>query len=66
LTSITIINGLRAVVSKDPGSAYGIHFPDCPGLYTAGDTMEELFANAHEVTSIWLEMEHDDQFTGTK
>jgi predicted RNase H-like HicB family nuclease len=37
-----------AIVHKDPGSAFGIAFPDVPGCFSAGDTFEEAIANAAE------------------
>ena len=35
-----------AVVNKEEGSAYGVHFPDVPGCFSASDTEEELLSNA--------------------
>jgi predicted RNase H-like HicB family nuclease len=43
------------VVSKDEHSAYGIWFPDVPGCFSAGDTLEDLRANAIEALSLWAE-----------
>lgn len=37
-----------AILEKEPDSAYGVTFPDFPGLVSAGDTAEEAIVNAHE------------------
>jgi predicted RNase H-like HicB family nuclease len=33
---------------KDQDSAYGVSFPDLPGCYSAGDTLDEAMSNAVE------------------
>ena len=43
-----------AVVDKDPGSAYGVWFPDVPGCFSAADTSEELFEKAIEALSLHI------------
>ena len=30
-----------ALIHKDAGSCYGVSFPDVPGVFTAGDTIDE-------------------------
>ena len=45
---------------KDKG--YGIHFPDLPGCTSAGDTLDELLANAEESIALWLEGMPADQY----
>ena len=35
--------------------AYNVHFPDLPGCYTYGDTVENAKANAQEALSAFLE-----------
>jgi len=37
-----------AFVRKDPGSDYGVEFPDLPGCFSAGSTIEEARAMAAE------------------
>jgi predicted RNase H-like HicB family nuclease len=37
-----------AFVRKDPGSDYGVEFPDVPGCFSAGSTIEEARAMAAE------------------
>ena len=44
-----------AIVHKEPGSAYGVTFPDAPGCFSAADEMDELFANAEEALTLWTE-----------
>jgi predicted RNase H-like HicB family nuclease len=46
-----------AIVSKEPGSIWGVHFPDLPGCTSAGGTMEEAVANASKALRLWAEDE---------
>jgi predicted RNase H-like HicB family nuclease len=51
-----------ALIHKDPESAYGVSFPDLPGCYSAGDTLEEATQNAIEGLGSfvrWLESDGD-------
>ena len=45
------------VVHQDGDSAYGVHFPDVPGCFSAADEMDDLLANASEALSLHLEDE---------
>jgi antitoxin HicB len=38
-----------AVIHKDANSCYGVSFPDVPGVFTAGDTIDEVMHKAAEV-----------------
>ena len=38
-----------ALIHKDADSCYGVSFPDVPGVFTAGDTIDEAMQNAAEV-----------------
>jgi len=40
------------LVRKEKGSSYGVNFPDFPGCYTAGDTLEEAQAMAIECLAL--------------
>ena len=40
------MTGYIALVQKDPGTSYGVSFPDVPGCISAGDTLDEALANA--------------------
>ncbi len=40
-----------AFIHKDPDSAYGVSFPDMPGCFSAGDTIDEAVRNAVEALS---------------
>ena len=46
-----------AVVHKDAESCFGVHFPDVPGCFSAGETVDEAVANATEALSLHLEGE---------
>jgi predicted RNase H-like HicB family nuclease len=48
-----------AIVCKEPGSVWGVHFPDLPGCTSAGDTMEEAVENAGKALRLWAEDETD-------
>lgn len=47
-----------AVIHHDPGSAFGVSFPDFPGCITAGETFEEARARAAEVLRLCIEETH--------
>ena len=38
-----------ALIHKDADSCYGVSFPDVPGVFTAGDTIDEAMKNAADV-----------------
>jgi antitoxin HicB len=41
-----------ALIHKDPDSCYGVSFPDWPGVFTAGDTIDEAMQQAAEVLTV--------------
>jgi len=43
------------VVHHDPGSAYGVSFPDVPGCFAAADTFEDVVAAGVEALTLWFE-----------
>jgi predicted RNase H-like HicB family nuclease len=45
------------VVHQDEDSAYGVHFPDVPGCFSAADELNDLLSNASEALSLHLEDE---------
>ena len=45
------------IVHKDPDSEYGISFPDVPGCFSAGASMEELMDMAAEALALHLDGE---------
>lgn len=46
-----------AVVHKEKDSAYGVHFPDVPGCFSAADSKEDIVRNAIEALTLHLEGE---------
>ena len=51
-----------AFIHKDPDSAFGVSFPDVPGCFSAGDTLDEASRNAVEALAAhirWLETDGD-------
>jgi predicted RNase H-like HicB family nuclease len=47
----------HAVVHKDEDSAWGVHFPDLPGCFSAADDLADVQANASEAVALYLEGE---------
>ena len=45
-----------ALIHKDADSCYGVSFPDLPGVFTVGDTIDEAIREAAQV----LEFAHQD------
>jgi predicted RNase H-like HicB family nuclease len=43
------------LIHKDPGSDYGVSFPDLPGLITAGKDLDEARAMAEEAPAFHIE-----------
>lgn len=43
------------VVHKDEDSAFGVHFPDLPGCFSAADKEEDIVSNAVEALTLWFE-----------
>lgn len=50
------------IVHKDADSSYGISFPDLPGCFSAGETLDELERNAVEAIELFLDGEDVTQF----
>ena len=48
------------LVHQDPGSSYGITFPDAPGCFSAADSLDDLFDMAEEALVLWLETRRED------
>jgi len=48
-----------AIVSKERGSIWGVHFPDLPGCTSAGDTVEKAIENAGVALRLWAEDEDE-------
>ena len=43
------------IVHKDPDRAWGIHFPDVPGCFSAADELDDLPREASEALALHLE-----------
>jgi predicted RNase H-like HicB family nuclease len=54
---MTIYIGL---LRKDPDSDFGVDFPDFQGCITAGSTIDEAFAMAHEAVQGHIQLMLDD------
>ena len=46
-----------AVVHQEDDSAFGVHFPDVPGCFSAADDEDDLIRNASEALALHLEGE---------
>ena len=44
-----------ALVEKDQDSAFGIRFPDIPGVFSAADDQDDIVANAIDALQLWAE-----------
>ena len=44
-----------AIVEEELGKAVGIWFPDLPGCFSAGDTLDEALLNAREALQLYAE-----------
>lgn len=44
-----------AIEKGDEKHAFGAEAPDLPGCFSAGDTLEEAFANVKEAIYLWIE-----------
>ena len=44
-----------ALIHKDADSCYGVSFPDVPGVFTAGDTIDDAIRNAAEALAFAAE-----------
>ncbi|QQR91043.1 MAG: type II toxin-antitoxin system HicB family antitoxin [Myxococcales bacterium] len=48
----------QAKISQD-GDGYSVEFPDLPGCFSAGDTLEQAKVNAAEALSLYLQEAQD-------
>lgn len=49
---------MKFPIAIEPGTettAFGVVVPDLPGCFSAGDTLEEAYANAEEAIEAWIE-----------
>jgi len=46
-----------AIVHEDKGSAVGVVFPDLPGCFSAGDTLDAAIVNAHKALRLYADAE---------
>ncbi len=49
---------MRYPVAIEPGTdtaAFGVVFPDLPGCFSAGDTLDEALVGAEEAAAAWLD-----------
>lgn len=51
---------LIVIEAGTPTTAYGVIVPDLPGCFSAGDTLDEAYANAHEAIEAWVEAVIED------
>src|SRR3712207_2268173 len=49
-----------AIVEEEEGKAVGLWFPDLPGCFSAGDTLDEAMLNAREALLAYAEVLRDD------
>lgn len=44
-----------AMVEEEPGCAVGVWFPDLPGCFSAGNTLDEALLNAREAIDLYFD-----------
>ena len=49
-----------AIVEEEEGKAVGVWFPDLPGCFSAGDTLDEAMLNAREAVALYAEALRED------
>jgi predicted RNase H-like HicB family nuclease len=49
-----------AIELGDANHAFGVVFPDLPGCFSAGDTLDIAIDNAHEAAQLWLDATIED------
>ncbi|HEX8666221.1 MAG TPA: type II toxin-antitoxin system HicB family antitoxin [Beijerinckiaceae bacterium] len=49
-----------AIVEDEEGKAVGVWFPDLPGCFSAGDTLDEAMLNAREAVALYAEALRED------
>jgi predicted RNase H-like HicB family nuclease len=54
---------MKFIIAIEPGDAdhsFGVVVPDLPGCFSAGDSLDEAMANAHEAIDLWCETVIED------
>jgi len=49
-----------AIVEEEEGKAVGVWFPDLPGCFSAGDTLDEAMLNAQEALALYADALRED------
>lgn len=52
---LRLVSYYIALIHKEPGSGYGVSFPDVPGVTTAGETLAEAMEQAADVLAFAAE-----------
>lgn len=45
-----------AIIEKEEGTLFGVHFPDCPGCVTAAETADSAVRRAAEALRLWADV----------
>ena len=48
------------ILEKEPGSLWGVWFPDLPGCIAAAETADATIAQAGEALGQWIALAHED------
>jgi predicted RNase H-like HicB family nuclease len=51
---------IAIIEDAGPDHAVGVWFPDLPGCFAAGDTLDEALQNAPEALALWIEAMRTD------
>ena len=55
---------MKVPIAIEPGNeatAFGVVVPDLPGCFSAGDTLDEAYANAVQAIELWIEVALEGQ-----
>lgn len=63
LAGSNVMSYYPAFIHYEVDHAHSVFFPDLPGCYSAGDTLDEAFANAREALAFHIEGLREDKLT---
>ena len=49
------IKSYLTIITEDQSGGFNVNFPEFPGCYTCGETLEGANENAKEALGLWLE-----------
>lgn len=59
-SAIEMTHYVAIIEDAGPDHAVGVWFPDLPGCFSAGNTLDEAMAKAPEALALWIESMVED------